>query len=110
MPLVVAARLAIMAVECEEVVAVVGDNRAPVTRRVFEQLVVGEAAELGEIRDSEDVMASIAELLRDHGGQHLVAQKLHASASRSRRHCASAASASSTWRPIRSSISSRYSP
>ncbi len=106
----IATRVAIAVVEGEEVVAVVRDDCPCFALDVFQELVVGEAAKLGKLVYREDVMGTVAELLRDDGRQHLVEQEPHARALRSRRQSSSATSASSTWRRIRSSISSRYSP
>ena len=98
-----------VAIEGEEVIAVVCHDDPPVLLSVGEQLRVGKTTQCGELVDGYRIMAAAAELLGDHGGQHLVEQQLHASAFCSRRHSSSAASASSMFRWSRSSISARYS-
>ena len=65
---VVAAPLAaVPAVEGEEVLAVVGDDRTLVLPGVFEQVGVGQAAQLGPFSHDSDVVAAPTQLFSDHG-------------------------------------------
>lgn len=100
---------AVLTIQSEEVVAVTGDERALITLGVSEQVRIKQAAQGRILVDGRDIAIAGTQLLGDAGREHLVKQEPHASARCSRRHCSSAASASSTLRAIRSSISWGYS-
>ena len=92
-------------VDRDEVALVVGDECAILGSRPGEEIFVGSAALLGALCDGDHVVFALAQLLSDRRRIHLVEQQLQASAACSRRHAASATSASSSLRAIHSSIS-----
>src|SRR5450631_4124581 len=95
---------AIATIELEEVVAVVCHDRTPGRLRVLEELYVLETPKFSTLGHPFDIAVAVAKLLSHDGRDHLVEQQLHrvrlCSCQRS-----SAASASLSFRRIRSSIS-----
>jgi hypothetical protein len=65
---------AVQAVEGEEVLAVVRDDRALRSLGVLEQIGVRKASQLGSFVNGDDVVVTAAELLGDHRREHLVEQ------------------------------------
>lgn len=85
---------------------VVGHHSTSLLLSCSEEVRIGEAAQRRVRGSGDDILALLAKAVGDLAADLLVEQKLHASAACSRFHAASAASASSTLRLMRSSISS----
>jgi hypothetical protein len=102
--MVVAASNAVM-VDRDEVTLVVGYKRTILGLRPGKEIFVRSTAEISALCDRDDIVMAAAKLLGNRGRIHLVERQLQASAACSRRHVASAASASSSLRAIHASIS-----
>lgn len=66
-PVVATSLISVVAVEREEVIAVVGDDRTGFLLGVCEDIGVWQSAQLGALGDGAGVVAAVAELLGDCG-------------------------------------------
>ncbi len=105
-PRMLAPHLTVGAVELEVVISVVGHYRTFLRLRALELLYVEQAAQLVLLVDRDDIAPTRAKTLGDISREHLVEEKPQPRAACSRRHAASATSASSRLRRMRSSTSS----
>ena len=92
-------------VDGDEVTLVVCHERTILGLRPGKEIFICSAAQIGALCDRDDIVIAVAKLLSDRGRIHLVERQLQASAACSRRHAASAASASSSLCAIHMSIS-----
>ncbi len=104
-----ASLISVRTVEREKVLAVVARQYPSLPLRSVKQVGVGEPAQRRYLLNGRGIVTAHTKLLGDVGREHLIQQEFHASVFCSRRHSSSAASASSTLRAMRSSISAGYS-
>lgn len=95
----------LFALETKVVSAITSHNHPSLGLRHAEHVTIRERPKIGTLGDSDHVMASLPQLLGDRRWDHLIEDGLHPSAAWRRRQLASARSASSSSKRIRSSIS-----
>jgi hypothetical protein len=107
---VLAVHLRVLADDRFEVDAVVGDQGSALLLGHLEKVRVAQSPQARVLRGGRDIVAAVAEPIRDLAADLLVEEQLHAKAACSRCQAASASSASSVLRAIRRSTSSAKAP